>query len=205
MHKTSSALPRARGRPRSFDREAALDRAMLLFWRHGYESTSVRDLTDALGITPPSLYAAFGDKRQLFLEAVGRYVNGPVTSTSIIADAPNARAAAEALLGAAAVGFTGESTPPGCLLATAAISGSLEAADVQQELASIRRAIEAKLAEKIRQSVQACELPVTSDSDAMAAHLMAVIQGMSTLARDGAPREKLQRVAATAMAGWPIA
>ena len=67
-----------------FDREAALHRAMLLFWRHGYEATSVNDLTRAMGITPPSLYAAFGDKKQLFLEAVRRYLSGSVTSESII-------------------------------------------------------------------------------------------------------------------------
>ncbi len=204
METTAPAQKRKKGRPLSFDREAALQQAMLLFWRHGYESTSVSELTTALGVTPPSLYAAFGDKRRLFLAAVARYVSGPVTSTSIIADAPDARAAAARLLEASAIGFTGEQTPQGCLLASAAISCSAEAADVQRELASIRRDIEGQLAAKIEHSVRAGELPAACDGDAMAAHVMAVIQGMSTLARDGAPREKLLRIASTAMSAWPL-
>lgn len=176
---------------------------MLLFWRHGYESTSISDLTADLGITPPSLYAAFGDKRRLFLAAVARYLSGPVTSASIILDAPNARAAAAALLEASVVAFTGEETPPGCLLATAAISCSPEAEDVQRELASIRRDIERTLTAKIEQSVRSGELSPDCDCEAMAAHVIAVIQGLSTLARDGARREKLRRIASSAMASWP--
>lgn len=184
------------GRPRSFDREAALDSAMLLFWRHGYEATSLADLTAAMGIGPPSLYAAFGDKKSLFRAAVGRYLAGPVTSASLIAAAPSGLAAARSLLQAAAVGFTGADTPPGCLLATGAISCSAEAADIQGELAAIRRDIEATLRERLISE----RLP---EAEALAAHVMAVIQGMSTLARDGAPRERLLAVAEIALAGWP--
>ncbi len=189
----------------SFDREVALHQAMLLFWRHGYESTSISDLTAALGVTPPSIYAAFGNKRQLFLEAVERYLTGPVSSASIIADAESARDAVAGLLEAAVVGFTGVDSPPGCLLASAAISCSPAAADVQRELTVFRRTIEHQLAEKIECAIADGELLEGVDTDALAAHTMAVIQGMSTLARDGAPREKLRRVAATAMRAWPIA
>ena len=184
------------GRPLSFDREAALHSAMLLFWRHGYEATSLTDLTAAMGIGPPSLYAAFGDKKSLFRAAVQRYVSGPVTSASLIATAPSARAAARSLLQAAAVGFTGADTPPGCLLATGAISCSAAAADVQGELAAIRRDIEAALQGRLA----ADGLP---QAEALAAHVMAVIQGMSTLARDGASRDRLMAVAEIALAGWP--
>jgi len=187
---------RRTGRPRAFDREAALHTAMLLFWRHGYEATSLADLTAAMGISPPSLYAAFGDKKALFRAAVERYLAGPVTSASLIATAPSARAAAAALLQAAAVGFTGADTPPGCLLATGAISCSTAAADVQGELAAIRRAVEATL----RDRIVADGLP---QADALAAHVMAVIQGMSTLARDGASQGRLLAVAEVALAGWP--
>lgn len=190
-----SARPRKTGRPLSFDRDQALHAAMLLFWRHGYEATSLADLTAAMGVTPPSIYAAFGDKKGLFLAAVDRYLSGPVTSASIIADAPTARDAARGLLAAAVVGFTGVDTPPGCLLASAAISCSAAAADVAEALAARRRGIEAHL----RDRIEADDLP---DADARAAHVMAVVQGMSTLARDGAGRDKLARVAEVALRGW---
>lgn len=196
-------LRRRAGRPLSFDREAALHQAMLLFWRHGFEATSLSDLTAAMGVTPPSVYAAFGDKKQLFLEAVDRYLSGPVTAESIIDEAATARDAAQGLLDAAAAGFTGPDTPAGCLLASSAISCSAAAADVQSELAAIRGGIEARLRGRIARAVAANELPACTDADALAGHIMAVIQGMSTLARDGAKREKLMRVAAAAMLAWP--
>lgn len=194
---------RKAGRPLSFDREAALQQAMLLFWKHGYEATSLAALTHAMGVTAPSIYSAFGDKKQLFLEAVTRYVSGPVTSEEIIDGAATARDAAFALLKASATGFTGRSTPAGCLLASSAISCSSAAADVQAELAAIRRRIESRLRGRIRQAVEAGEMRRDADATALAAHVMAVIQGMSTLARDGATRSKLMRIVTTSMTGWP--
>ena len=172
---------------------------MLQFWSHGYEASSVSDLTKAMKITPPSLYTAFGDKKRLFLEAVAYYLSGPVTSESIIDEAETGREAAAGLLHAAAIGFTGTETPRGCLLASSAISCSAGAADVQQELAMIRFRIEDRLREKILQSMQAYVSAPGTDAAALAAYTMAVIQGMSTLARDGASREKLLTIASTAM------
>ena len=200
-----SVVQRKKGRPLSFDREAALHQAMLLFWRHGYEATSLNDLTAALGVKPSSIYTVFGDKKRLFLEAVGRYLSGPVTSGSIIANAASARDAARGLMVASAMGFTGADTPAGCLLASAAISCSKAAGDVQAELAEIRRGIEARLQDKIVSSIKAGLMPADADAEALAAHTMAVIQGMSTLARDGAPRDKLLRIAEAAMRVWPAA
>ncbi|MBR0656083.1 TetR/AcrR family transcriptional regulator [Plastoroseomonas arctica] len=189
---------RRTGRPLSFDRDAALTQAMMVFWRHGYEATSLADLTTAMGVTAPSIYTAYGDKKRLFLEAVRRYLSGPVTSDSIIDEAPDGRAAAARLLETAALGFTGDTTPPGCLLASAAISCSAEAADVQAELAAIRRGIEDRLRRKIAADRG-------TDAEALAAHCMAVVQGMSTLARDGASRGKLLEIASIAMRAWPNA
>ena len=166
-------------------------------------ATSPSGLTAAMGLTPPSIYAAFGDKKRLFREAVAHYLSGPVTSETIMANAPTARDAAWGLLQGAALGFTGEDTPPGCLLATSAISCSAEAADVQAELAAIRRGIETKLARRIDHAIRSGEVAAGTDGDALAGHIMAVIQGLSTLARDGASRAKLLRVATAAMAGWP--
>lgn len=191
------------GRPLSFDRDAALHQAMLLFWRHGYEATSLNDLTRSMGVTPPSIYAAFGDKKQLFREAVQRYCAGPITAKSIIEQANTAREATWSLLTSSAIGFTGTDTPPGCLLASSTISCSAAASDVQAELASIRRKIETQLKNKIARDVAMGAMSSASDASAVAAHVMAVIQGMSTLARDGAKREKLMRIALAAMQGWP--
>ncbi len=203
MEVVAESARRKPGRPLSFDRDAALDQAMLLFWRHGYEATSVNELTKAMNVTPPSLYAAFGDKKQLFLEAVQRYVSGPVTSESIIDDAPSAREAAAGLLQSAAIGFTGRATPKGCLLASSAISCSFAAADVQKTLSRIRIKIEERLYNKIMEDQTMLRLRPKVDAEALAGHIMAVIQGMSTLARDGAPREKLISVASAAMLAWP--
>ena len=203
MKETEHASRRRTGRPLSFDRDAALHQAMLLFWRHGYEATSLSDLTAAMGVTPPSIYAAFGNKKRLFLEAVARYLSGPVTPEGIIEGAATAQDAAWGLLSAAATGFTGADTPAGCLLASSAISCSAAAADVQAELAAIRRGIEACLCRRIARAVEAGEMDAETDADALAGHVMAVIGGMSTLARDGAAREKLMRVAATAVLAWP--
>ena len=196
-------VPRKKGRPLSFDRDAALHQAMLLFWEHGYESTSLNDLTAALGVKPSSIYTVFGDKKRLFLEAVARYTSGSVTSESIIAQAVTARDAALGLLAASVQGFTGEETPKGCLLATSAISCSEGASDVQQELAAIRMGIEAQLKAKIVADVELGRIPTDGDGEALAGYILAVIQGLSTLARDGASREKLLRISDTAMLAWP--
>lgn len=203
MKQRISTTRRKAGRPISFDREAALHEAMILFWQHGYEGTSLADLTAAMGVTPPSIYAAFGDKRTLFLEAVDRYASGPVTAESIILNAATAKDAAAALLHGSAVRFTGSDTPPGCLLATAAISCSAAAHEVQAELSAVRKRINDNLMVKIRKDIEAKRLPVSADAGALAGHIMAVVQGMSTLARDGATREKLLRIAAVAMTVWP--
>ncbi len=203
MEKVAATSSRRPGRPLGFDREAALHQAMLLFWQHGYEATSVNDLVQAMGITPPSLYTAFGDKKQLFLEAVRHYLSGPVTSESIIQQATTAREAVAGLLQASAEGFTGEHTPAGCLLASSAISCSAAAAEVQKALADIRITIETRLRDKILGDRMLRKLKPAVDADALAAHMMAVIQGMSTLARDGADLQKLRSIAQTAMLCWP--
>lgn len=194
---------RRTGRPLSFDREAALGVAMRLFWQHGYEATSVAELTRAMGITPPSLYAAFGDKGRLFREAVERYLGGPDAVAAAIAGAATAEAAARDLLRAAAIGGTGEATPPGCLLASSIVTGSTGAGDVREELAAIRRGIEAALRARIARDIGAGVLPAGADAGTLAGHVFAVVQGMSTLAQDGAGRDRLLRIAEAAMAGWP--
>lgn len=176
---------------------------MLLFWRYGYEATSVADLTAAMGITAPSLYAAFGDKKKLFLEAVKQYTSGPVTLIGIIRDAATAYEAASALLQGAAIGLTGADTPPGCLLVNGAANCSPNSSDVQEALAIIRRGNEAALRAKVQADIDSGVLPADADATTLASLTMALIQGMSTQARDGAERSKLVAMAQAGMRAWP--
>ena len=205
MEPLSAPVTRRTGRPLSFDRDAALVSAMHLFWRHGYEATSVADLTRAMGITPPSLYAAFGDKRRLFLEAVDRYLGGLKAVERGIAGAASAHDAARNLLISAVLGDTGDDTPPGCLLASSLVTSSMEADAVRETLAEIRRGIEAALRVRIERDVCEGLLSSGSDAETLAGHVFAVVQGMSTQAKDGAGRSKLMAIVDAVMATWPKA
>jgi AcrR family transcriptional regulator len=203
-HDGAGSTPRRKiGRPLSFDRDAALEQAMLTFWRFGYETTSIVDLTTAMGVTTPSLYAAFGDKKRLFLEAAQRYAGDPQAMAGAIDDAPTAFDAARGMMMAAATAFTGDTTPKGCLLASATASGSAEAADVQRAVADIREAIAARLRLRIERDVAARLLQAGTDTAALSGLVMAVIQGMSVLARDGATRASLLAIVDTMLGAWP--
>ena len=177
---------------------------MLTFWRHGYETTSIVDLTTAMGVTAPSLYTAFGDKKRLFLEALGLYTGDVEAIGARISSAPTSYDAASGMLTTAAEAFTGTTTPKGCLLASAAATGSAASADIQQTVAAIRSAIAAHLRARIELDVETDVLPKATDADALTGLVMAVIQGMSVLARDGMARTPLLAIAATAMAAWPV-
>lgn len=203
----TSLLPAIRrtGRPLSFDRDAALRTAIRQFWQHGFEGTSIAGLTKAMGITAPSLYAAFGDKQQLFQEAVDCYLGGIEAVTRHIAAASSARDATRDLLTAAALGDTGEETPPGCLVASSIVSCSSGADHVRQHLADIRREIESALRSRIERDVQNGTLPSDCDPEMLAGHAFAVVQGMSTLAKDGASRAKLLKIVDSTMGCWPAA
>ncbi|WP_210310424.1 TetR/AcrR family transcriptional regulator [Devosia pacifica] len=176
---------------------------MLTFWRHGYETSSISALTAAMGITAPSLYAAFGDKKQLFLEAMRLYAGSPYDLDAALAEAPTSREAAHRMLVAAANAFTGELTPRGCLLASATASGSCASQDVQAEVAEVRRQISMRLQRRIDLDKDRGMIPADSDSQALAAMVIALIQGLSTLARDGASRAEILAVATVAISAWP--
>jgi len=199
----AEASPRKSGRPLSFDREAALEQAMLVFWRRGYEASSLAELTDKMGISPPSLYAAFGDKKQLFLAAVERYMARSEASAETIRDAPSARDAVHALLHGAAIGDTQRGKPAGCLLASGAANCSAPSHDVQAAMAKLRAKLERALRERIAAGVERGELSPDTDAATLAAFYMSIRNGMSTQAQDGAKRERLVAIADAAMRAWP--
>lgn len=204
METAKGSAKKRPGRPLSFDRETALDHAIRQFWRTGYETTSVAELTGAMGITAPSLYAAFGDKESLFLECIARYANpGPKTTAELIAEAPSARHAAQSLLESAADWFTQPHAPAGCLIASAASTGSKASLHVRKALKQVRQAIQVALQKRAEQDVHEGRLPAAANPEALAAMTMGLMQGMSTLARDGAKRTTLQEVVQTSMAAWP--
>ncbi|MET9455581.1 TetR/AcrR family transcriptional regulator [Streptomyces canus] len=200
--KTAARTPRLRGRPRSFDRATALEKAILAFWEHGYEATSVSDLTRVMGIGAPSLYAAFGDKRSLFEEVVQEYGERYGSfGDRALAEAPTVQAAMERMLREAAVEYTAPGRPHGCLVIHAATNCS--SPEVEESLRVRRNANIAAFESRIRAGIAAGELSADTDATALARHVGAVIQGMSQQARDGASREELEAVAEIAMAIWP--
>jgi TetR/AcrR family transcriptional regulator, copper-responsive repressor len=206
MEKDEAVAGKPRGRPRSFDRDAALERAMLIFWRHGYEATSIQELTTALQIAPPSLYAAFGDKQRLFLEAVARYRNRPGSDAECVLQTTSVgRDAIGKMLELTAQGLTTEGLPAGCMLILSALTCSAQASDVQAELASYRRVTEAAIAARLERARDEDELPRATDIAGLASFYMTVIEGMSVQARDGASRSRLLAVAHAALQAWPAA
>ncbi|KUN27430.1 TetR family transcriptional regulator [Streptomyces antibioticus] len=191
-----------RGRPRSFDRATALEKAILAFWEHGYEATSVSDLTRVMGIGAPSLYAAFGDKRALFEEVVLEYGRRYGSfGERALAEEPTARAAVERMLREAAYEYTAPGRPHGCLVIHAATNCS--SAEVEESLRDRRNANIAAFESRIKADIAVGELPAGTDAAALARHAGAMIQGMSQQARDGASREELEALAEIAMAIWP--
>ncbi|TDD20955.1 TetR/AcrR family transcriptional regulator [Nonomuraea diastatica] len=191
-------------RQRAFDREAALDSALRAFWRHGYEATSIAELTAAMGIRPPSLYAAFGDKRRLFEEAVHRYqaTYGAFT-TRALAEEPTGRQAIERVLRESAAEYADREHPAGCLIITAAVNCGPESAEAEELLRELRGQARAALQKRIDDDVAAGLLPADTDTEGLATFYASVLQGMSTQARDGASHASLLRVAALAMSAWP--
>ncbi|AKU95019.1 Transcriptional regulator, TetR family [Labilithrix luteola] len=192
------------GRPRSFDRDDALKRSLMVFWKHGYDATSIAMLTEAIGIGAPSLYAAFGDKRALFDEALGYYAKtyGAFTVRAF-QEETSARAAVERLLREAAAMFAGKDHPPGCLVISAATNCSPQSASVQKRLKSFRSMTVRALEEKMRNDQSGGALPPDVDVRALALFYSAMLQGMSAQARDGASRAELEAIAEAALQTWP--
>jgi len=196
---------RPRGRPRGFDREQALETAMHLFWRQGFEATSLSDLTAAMGIAPPSLYAAFGSKEQLFREALQRYLQQFRARHAASLQAPglSARAAFERLFDAIGDGFAGCGQRSGCMLVAAEIGGVGASAPLREEIAAHRRSIESGFRARIERGQREGDVAADCDAERLAKFLATVVQGLSIQARDGANAAELRDVLRTALRAWP--
>jgi len=192
------------GRPREFDRGAALESAMLLFWRKGFAMTSMNDLCEAMGIRSPSLYAAFGSKEGLYLEAVDHYVRtvGPPVWDRL-AEGETARAGVEALLLAATESLPkSRATPAGCMAALAAVGDEWPAA-ITNVVRKVRLQMLGNLCSRLEGAVAQGELPASTNIDHLSRFYLSVFEGMAIQARDGASHAELRGVAAAAMTAWP--
>lgn len=193
----------AMGRPRAFDLDQALDRALQVFWRQGYEGASVADLTQAMGISPPSLYAAFGNKEGLFRKALERYLAERTRFWDEALTAPTARAMIERLLRGTADFMTDACNPPGCLLVRGTVACSDMAQDIHQELVALRKQAEHSVWKRLEAAKATGELPADIDPCAFAGYIATVLEGMSVHAAGGASREDMHKVVDMTMRAWP--
>lgn len=199
--KSEKILKKA-GRPREFDCDQAMDQILDVFWRKGYEGTSISDLTDAVGVNKPSLYAAFGNKQEMFDKALARY-GERIAPTYEALEKASAREAIETLLHAAVDFQTNPDCPKGCLAVQAALAGGSEAEPIRQTLIERRTAVEKLIHQRFEQAKTEGEIPCDLCTENLARYFCTLSHGLSVQAASGVSREDLHRVIQTAMHSWP--
>lgn len=197
---STASLHRGKGRPRCFDHDEALKRALALFWRKGYAPTSVSELCQAMGVNPPSLYAEFGNKAELFIEALNFYERSywQAPSQRFLA-APDLYHAVAEFFGTAADILLSPSTPCGCMVVLAAINISESATDVIVAVNKMRQATKQMFADRLRLALNDGQIPADTDVSSLALALNTFLEGLSIQARDGLTLAELKAVAATAV------
>ena len=191
------------GRPRAFDVDDALDRALDVFWRQGYEGTALSDLTEAMGINRPSLYAAFGNKEQLFARVLDRYVAGPAAFAAAALDLPRARDVVEALAYGAIELTAGTHTPHGCLNVRCAQACGPEADPVRQDVIARRKRDEAALRRRLERARSTGDLPPDANPADLARFVSTLTDGIAVQAAGGTTRSQLRHVVDLALQAWP--
>jgi AcrR family transcriptional regulator len=189
------------GRPRAFDPDAALDRAMHVFWAKGYEGASLSNLTRAMRINRPSLYAAFGNKEQLFKKVLDRYMDGPVAYFGKALAAPKARDVVEQIFLGTAQMAEDPRIPAGCLMVQGALACGSESA--RKEVTARRAAAELALRRRLQRAKREGDLPKNADPAELAHYVMTVVRGMAVQSAGGATRDQLHRIARIALRAWP--
>jgi AcrR family transcriptional regulator len=190
-----------RGRPREFDVEEALAAALRVFWTKGYEGASLSDLTEAMGITRPSLYAAFGNKEALFKQALDLYESEKLAYARSALEAPTARGVARRMLDGTIQNITSECR--GCLGVIASVSCSNPDSPIGQEMRDRTQHVRKALVERLQQAIDDGDFTIPVEAEAMTRYLLAVMQGIAVQAGSGASREELQEVAEATLAIWP--
>lgn len=201
----SSAERRSIGRPRVFDPDQALERALQVFWRQGYEGASLTDLTEAMGINRTSLYAAFGNKEELFRLALARYTDGPAGYVARALLEPTARAVAEHVLNGAVQASTTPDCPAGCLGVQGALAAGAPGQAAHDALVEWRVNGEQEIRERFVRAHAEGDLPPDADPATLARYVATVAYGIAVQAATGVPREELRRMIDVALAGWPTA
>jgi AcrR family transcriptional regulator len=191
------------GRTRQFDGEEVLDRALEVFWEHGYEGTTLPALTRAMGINRPSLYAAFGNKEQLFRKALDRYQTGPNSFLTEALSKPTARAVVEASFSGFVRMQRDRDKARGCLIVCGALACGEAAESVREELARLREAAVTALRQRFERAVREGDLAAGTDCATLARYVATVLNGLAVQAASGATEQELGRVSAMAMQAWP--
>lgn len=190
-----------RGRPREFDVEEALAAALRVFWQKGYDGASLTDLTEAMGITRPSLYAAFGNKEALFKQALDLYESEKLAYVRGALQAPTARGVAQRMLDGTIENITSECR--GCLGVMASVHCGNQESPIRQDVNERAQTARNAIVERMHRAIDAGDFTISVEAEAMTRYLIALMQGISVQAGAGASREELQRVAEAALAIWP--
>lgn len=192
-----------RGRPREFDADQALDRATDTFWRQGYDGTSITDLTASMGISAPSLYAAYGNKRQLFDKVMDRYMEVRLARRAEALRLDDPVEAARRYLEGVVRDGTMPDHPKGCLMVGGALVCSDANHDVADQLASLRRDVRTDLEDLFARAIKAGRLPADADAASLGTYVAAVAEGISVEASDGASRQSLMKIVEVALSALP--
>jgi len=195
----SSKTAKKMGRPRSFDEEAALDAAMRLFWERGYEGTSMADLTKAMKLNPPSIYAAFGDKMALFQAAAKRYAEGPGQYQAKALREPTLKEVIQALFRNTVAFLNDPRYPSGCMTLTGAMACSVEDEAARDFLAEIRKQNEVDLRARLQQARNSGELPTDVNLDDYTRYLSTILGGLAIQGANGISKSQMKRIADMAL------
>jgi AcrR family transcriptional regulator len=192
-----------KGRPREFCTDKALAAALRVFWSKGYEGASMADLTEAMGITKPSLYAAFGNKEALFAKALDLYEAEKLAYTRTALDKPTAKGVAEAILRGAVANMTGANEPHGCMGVISSMACGAEAEPIKAAVVERRASSQRAVVERFLRAKEEGDLPAHVDAQALTGYLFAILQGLAVQAGSGASVDALERVVDTSMMVWP--
>lgn len=191
----------ARGRPRSFDRDTALASAMNVFWAKGYEASQLTDLLAAMGLNPPSFYAAFGSKDALYREALDLYLaTAGAGSMKVLSETPSLRAAVESMLLASMDTALASSSSGGCMVSLGLFNCQEHNAPLRDHLRELRRSTTRLICQRLERGIADGELAPDADTERLASYFATIIHGISLQAQDGAGRETLLGIVETAMA-----